>query len=272
MEDPSLAATGSTKGGPESARADRGLASSLLLSAPRLVSPDSAVEKAPSPPPALDVVVASVHRPPTAKPETRRPQGPGTAQARPRPAGHHLVVSAGVTKPAKGSSRRPPPTGARRPTRKELLRARKHASAEKGPRAAPVHRGSPGQGRTLLLGPRAVSSPLDEPIALPAPSRKRKGACKGDEPETNAERSAATQRRRVDALVAEFPREVLDRALGGQSARLQAPDQAIQRHNWEALAHLTAHARQLGHSRPSRRARAPRRPLVSTVWCVCDYV
>jgi hypothetical protein len=137
------------------------------------------------------------------------------------------MVSSGVTKPAKSSSRRLPPTGARRPTRAEFLGARKHASTKTGPRAAPVHRGSPGQGRTLLRGPKAVSNPLDEPITRPAPSRKRKGACKGDEPETNAERSAATQRQRVDALVAEIPREVLDRALGGASARLQVPDPVV---------------------------------------------
>jgi hypothetical protein len=66
---------------------------------------------------------------------------------RPRPTGHRRVVAAGVTKPAESSSRRPPPTSARRPTRKELLGARKHGQAAKGPRAAPVHRGSPGQGR-----------------------------------------------------------------------------------------------------------------------------
>ena len=63
LEDRSLAAIGSTKGGSGVARADRGLAPSLFLSAPLLVPPDSAVEKAPSPPPALGRVVASVHRP-----------------------------------------------------------------------------------------------------------------------------------------------------------------------------------------------------------------
>jgi len=188
LEDRSLAAIGSTKGGSGVARADRGLAPSLFLSAPLLVPPDSAVEKALSPPPALERVVASVHRPSIVKPEPRRPQGPGTAPARPRLTGNHRMVSSGVTKPAKSSSRRPPPTGARRPTREEFLGARKHASTETGPRAAPVHRGSPGQGRTLLRGPKAVSNPLDEPITRPAPSRKRKGACKGDEPETASNR------------------------------------------------------------------------------------
>jgi len=85
----------------------------------------------------------------------------------------------------------------------------------------------PGQGRTLLLGPRAFSRPPDEPVPLLAPPPRRKGKRKRDEPETNAERSAATQRQQVEALVAETPMVVLDRALGGPSAAAQVPDPAV---------------------------------------------
>jgi hypothetical protein len=220
---PSLAALGSAIGGSRVARVDRELAPCPFTSPPLLVSSVSAVEKAPCPPPLLDSAAASVHRLSTVKLKPPRPQGSGTASARPRPSEHHRVVSAGVSKPPNGAPRRPPLTGARRPTLTELLGARKHSSAVRGPRAAVP----PGQGRTLLLGPRAFSRPPDEPVPLLAPPPRRKGKRKRDEPETNAERSAATQRQQVEALVAETPMVVLDRALGGPSAAAQVPDPAV---------------------------------------------
>jgi hypothetical protein len=60
-----------------------------------------------------------------------------------------------------------------------------------------------------------------------APPLVKKRRRMDDEPETNGERNAAKQRRRVEALVAEIPRVVLDRALGGPSARAQVPDPAV---------------------------------------------
>jgi hypothetical protein len=127
------------------------------------------VKKAPCPLLHCGTLAASVHRLPIVKSEPRQPQGSGSARPRPRPDQLHRRSQAGVTKPSKGASRRPPSLGARRPTRHEFLAARKHASAAKGARSASLHRAPPPQGRTPLLGPRVASRPRD----LRVPARLR---------------------------------------------------------------------------------------------------
>ena len=84
---------------------------------------------------------------------------------------------------------------------------------------------APARAAALLPGPKVVARPLAElesgclPLPL-AKSLKRKAP---GVHETNAGRRVRVQRQRVDALLLEIPRAVLDQAAGGEAATAQVP-------------------------------------------------